>query len=436
MDNSTRRSFIQAGAAMAVGAQASRILGANDRVNVAIIGLGGRGTNHVDSYVKVTNGRVAGLCDVNQAALEKAQARVLKATQETPKGFDDMRKVFEDKSIDAVSFATPNHWHALGSIWAMQAGKDVYCEKPASHNLFEGYQMIAAARKYGRMLQIGSQWRTIEHCQKAVQLMREGVIGKIYMAKGLCFKTRRSIGRKPDTPTPPGVDWSQFLGPAPLRPFNELRFRYNWHWFWDTGNGDLGNQGVHQTDIVLWGLGKTTLPKYTMSMGGKLVYDDDQETPNTQMCTYDWGDGIQAQFEVRGLPTGPEGGLLNRGGNTIGNLFFGSDGFLSLDGSGFQVYKGDRGEKVMDVPAARGDSTVAHMQNFLDAVRSRKHESLNADIEVGMRAAAICHFANISYRLGRRVTWDDAARKFVGDAEANKMITRDYRKPYVVPEKV
>jgi predicted dehydrogenase len=436
MQNSTRRTFIQAGAAMAVGAQANRILGANDRINVAVIGLGGRGTNHVDSYVKLETGHLAGLCDVNQAALEKAQARVQRATQATPKGYDDMRKVFEDKSIDAVSFATPNHWHALGSIWAMQAGKDVYCEKPASHNLFESAQMIAAARKYGRMCQIGSQWRTIEHCQKAVKMLNEGVIGKVYLAKGLCYKVRRSIGKKPDSHTPPGVDWSQFLGPAPMRPFNELRFRYNWHWFWDTGNGDLGNQGVHQTDIVMWGLGKTTLPKHTMSMGGKLVYDDDQETPNTQMCLYDWGDGVQAQFEVRGLPTGGEQGLVARGGNTIGNIFFGSDGWLSLDSSGFKVFKGERGEMIHDVPSVRTDDTKDHMQNFLDAVRSRKRENLNADIEIGARAAGIVHLANISYRLGRRVTWDDASHKFVGDSEANKMIARDYRKPYVVPEKV
>jgi predicted dehydrogenase len=435
MENTTRRSFFQAGAAMAVGAQASRILGANDRVNMAVIGLGGRGGSHMDGYTRVETARVAALCDINQAAVERGQARVQKITQETPKSYDDMRKVFEDKGIDAVSFATPNHWHALGSIWAMQAGKDVYCEKPACHNLFEGYQMVAAARKYGRMLQIGSQGRTLAHCQQAIKLLREGIIGKVYMAKGLCFKQRLSIGRKPDSPTPPGVDWSQFLGPAPLRPFNELRFRYNWHWFWDTGNGDLGNQGVHQTDIVMWGLGKTTLPKYTMSMGGKLVYDDDQETPNQQMCCYDWGDGIQAQFEVRGLPTGPEGKLNSRR-DTVGNLFFGSDGYLSLDGSGFQVYKGHQGEKIMDVPAERGDSTANHMRNFLAAVKSRKHEDLNADISVGILAAGLCHVANIAYRLGRRVTWDDAARKFTGDSDANKMISRDYRKPYVVPERV
>ena len=186
----------------------------------------------------------------------------------------------------------------------------------------------------------------------------------------------------------------------------------------------------------MWGLGKTTLPKYTMSMGGKLVYDDDQETPNTQMCLYDWGDGVQAQFEVRGLPTGGEQGLVARGGNTIGNIFFGSEGWLSLDGSGFQVYKGERGEKIHDIPTVRTDDTKNHMQNFLDAVRSRKRENLNAEIEIGARAAGIVHLANISYRLGRRVTWDDAAHKFVGDSEANKMISRDYRKPYVVPERV
>jgi len=435
MSDTTRRNFL-AGAA-AIATQAHPILGANERVNLAVVGLGGRGNNHMDFYLKIPQARIMALCDVNQAALERGQAKVNRGAGENPKGYSDMRKLFDDKEVEAVSIATPNHWHALSAIWAMQAGKDVYCEKPASHNIFEGYQMVAAARKYGRMCQIGSQSRTIAHKVKAMKLLEEGVIGKIYMAKGLCFKRRKSIGKKADEPVPPGLDWSLFLGPAPMRPYNELRFRYNWHWFWDTGNGDIGNQGVHEMDIMAWGLGKTTLPKTVMSTGGKLLYDDDQETPNTQMTTFDWGDGVQGMFEVRGLITGGEGSLGKRGNNlnTIGNLFYGSDGWLAVDGGGFQVFKGENDEKVMDEKRTDND-TVPHMQNFLDAVKSRKYQDLHAEIEIGARAAALCHFANVAYRAGRKLTWDDKTRKFVGDVEANKMISRDYRKPYVVPEKV
>lgn len=433
MQDSTRRTFLKTGAA-AIATQARPILGANDRVNVGVVGLGGRGNNHMDYYLKIPQARISALCDVNQAALERGQAKVLKASGENPKGFADLHKLYEDKEVDAVSIATPNHWHALAAIWAMQAGKDVYCEKPASHNVFEGNQMIAAARKYGRMCQIGSQSRTIEHKVKAMRLLNEGVIGKVYMAKGLCFKRRKSIGHRADEPTPPGLNWDLFLGPAKLRPYNELRFKYNWHWFWDTGNGDIGNQGVHEMDIMLWGLGKTTLPKYTFSSGGKLVYNDDQETPNTQMVTYDWGDGVVGQFEVRGLLTGSEGGLVKKG-NVVGDLFYGSDGWMAVDGSGFQVYKGEKDELVMDEKRTDTD-TIPHMQNFLDAVKSRKYQDLHAEIEIGARAAAMCHLANISYRVGRKLTWDDKAHKFAGDAEANSHLTRDYRKPYVVPEKI
>ena len=219
-----------------------------------------------------------------------------------------MREVFDDKNVEAVSMPLPNHWHALATIWACQAGKDVYVEKPACHNIFEGQQMIEAARKYKRMVQIGSQSRSMAHKIKAMQLLHEGVIGKVYLAKGLCYKWRKSIGHKPDEPVPPGLDWDKFLGPAPMRAFNELRFHYNWHWFWDTGNGDIGNQGIHEMDIARWGLGKPGLPKSVVSTGGKYVYDDDQETPNTQIATFDYGDA-ELMFEVRGILTGSEGGL-------------------------------------------------------------------------------------------------------------------------------
>jgi len=432
MSDSSRRDLIRGVSAAA----ALRVLGANERVEVAVVGVGGRGTNHLTEYCKLPEARVAAVVDVNQAAQERAVALVEKLSGHKPKTYYDMREAFADKEIDAVSIATPNHWHVLSALWAVQAGKDVYVEKPLSHNIFEGRQMVAAARKYGRMVQVGHQSRSMPHKIRAAELLRQGVIGNVYMAKGLCYKRRKSIGKKPDTPTPAGVNWDLFLGPAPLRAFNELRFRYNWHWFWDTGNGDIGNQGVHEMDVARWGLGKA-LPVSVFSSGGKLAYDDDQETPNTQHAVFDYGNGVLMEFEVRGLLTLGEANLVRRGGNYVGDVFYGSDGMLCMDGSGFQVYKGENMELAMEEKAGRGDSeTGRHMANFLGAVKSRKYQDLSCDVQVGADSAALCHMANISYRLGRKLTYDPAGGKFVNDAEANKMITRNYRAPYIVPEKV
>ncbi|MEZ5401447.1 MAG: Gfo/Idh/MocA family oxidoreductase [Bryobacteraceae bacterium] len=413
-----------------------RVRGANDKVNVAIVGLGGRGTNHLQEYVKNAGFHVAAIVDVNQAAQERAVAFVKREQNYEPKAYSDMREAFADKSVDAVSIATPNHWHVLAALWAVQAGKDVYVEKPVSHNIFEGQQLTAAARKYNKIVQVGQQSRSIPHKQKAMQMLRDGAIGKVYMAKGYCYKRRKSIGHKPDMATPAGLDWERFLGPAPLRPFNELRFRYNWHWFWDTGNGDIGNQGVHEMDVALWGLGKTSFPKSVVSTGGKLVYDDDQETPNTQIAQFDFGDGTQMHFEVRGLLTPADGGLERRGANTVGDTFFGSDGALSIDHTGFRLYKGEEMKLAMEEPAARGVDTNAHIANFLTALKSRKHTDLNCDVAVGALSAAFCHLANISYRLGRKLEIDPGAQRFRSDDEANRMLTRNYRAPYVVPQKV
>src|SRR6266851_2585495 len=252
MTEPSRRNFLHTAAAALASTSASTLRGANEKVNVAVIGLGGRGRYHMSEYAKLPDARIAAICDVDQAALERGQAQVEKLTGQKPKGYADMRQVFDDKEVQAVSMPLPNHWHALSTIWACQAGKDVYVEKPASHNPFEGRKMVEAARKYNRMVQIGSQGRSAAHKIKAVQLLRDGAIGKVYLAKGLCFKRRPSIGRKPDGPVPPGLDWDKFLGPAPMRAYNENRFRYNWHWFWDTGNGDIGNQAVHDMDIARW----------------------------------------------------------------------------------------------------------------------------------------------------------------------------------------
>jgi predicted dehydrogenase len=406
-------------------------MGANDRVSLGIVGLGGRGMAHVGYYTRIPAAHIFALCDVNQAARERAQARLTKAGAEKGKEYKDMREMFADKNIDAVSIATPNHWHALATIWACQAGKDVYVEKPASYNIHEGWRMVETARKNNRMVQVGMQSRSTPHKIRAMQLLKEGTIGQLYMAKGLCFKRRKSIGHTPTEPVPAGLDWDLFLGPAPMRPFSKNRFAYNWHWFWDTGNGDIGNQGVHEFDIARWGMGDIGMPKTVVSTGGKYIYDDDQETPNTQLSTLGYGNA-EIVFEVRGLLTGPEGGVPVGPGNVVGNLFYGSDGWMWVDDSGFQVYKGEKNEKVMDEKRSGGDGSILHMTNFLDACKSRNVKDLHGDVEVGAISAALCHLSNISYRVGHSLKWDDSARKFAGDAEANKLITRDYRKPYVV----
>ncbi len=437
-EHTRRKFFFAASAAAAVSASRSRLTAANDKVNVAVIGLGGRGQAHMKAYSSLPDANIVALCDVDQSSLERGQQQVEKATGKKPTGYADMKQVFADKQVDAVSMPLPNHWHALATIWACQAGKDVYIEKPACFNVFEGEQMVATARKYNRMVQIGSQSRSMEHKIRAVKLLQDGVIGKVYLAKGLCFKKRPSIGHKDDSPIPPGVDWDKFLGPAPMRAFNELRFKYNWHWFWDTGNGDIGNQGIHQMDVARWGLG-VELPNSVSSTGGKYVFTDDQETPNTQIATFDYGDK-ELMFEVRGLPTGSEGNLPIRGENSISNLFYGADGWMAMDDNGFQVYKGYKNEKTMDEKnqdrEAKKDETSVHMANFVAGVKSRKLEDLHADVRIGATSADLVHLANISYRLKHELKFDPAAKKFIGNEDANKMLTRNYRAPYVVPKNV
>jgi predicted dehydrogenase len=333
-----------------------------------------------------------------------------------------------------VSIATPNHWHTLATIWACQAGKDVYCEKPASYNMFEGRQMVAAARKYNRMVQIGMQSRSLVHKQRAMALLRDGAIGQVYMARGICYKRRRSIGRTPPEPAPAGLNWDLFLGPAPMREYTRNRYAYNWHWFWDTGNGDIGNQGIHEMDIARWGLGRD-LPRAVVSTGGKYVYDDDQETANTQIATFDYGDA-ELVFEVRGLNTGGDAGIAASGPNFIGVTFFGSNGFMAVDERGFQIFLGDKREPGQSMKPAEKeiDATTPHMSNFLQAVKSRKASDLTADVQVGVTSAVLVHMANISYRLGRSLKFDAASGSF-GDAEADAMRTRpSYRTGFVVPE--
>ena len=434
MTTMERRTFILTSGASAI--QTQRAAGANDRVNVAVVGTRSRGRDHIDIYARQPGAAVAAVCDIDNAQAERAVALVEKAAAPKPKAYQDFRKLLEDKSVDAVSLATCNHWHALGAIWACQAGKDVYVEKPASHNLWEGRKMIEAAAKYGRVVQVGMQSRSIEHKQKAIELLRQGAIGKVYMAKGICYKRRKSIGKSPDGPVPAGVDYNQWLGPAPMRPFNPNRFHYNWHWFWDTGNGDIANQGVHEMDIARWGLGKQHLPKKVSSSGGKFAYDDDQETPNTLTTAYEFNVGGKAkmmEFEVRHWYSNHEAGINgDRPGNTIGNTFYGSDGYLVIDN--YNKYYSYQGKDHKPGPSRTERDT--HFENFIAGVRSRKREELNADIEEGAMSCVLVHLANISYRLGRTLHWDEKTWTVKNDPEANRMLTRNYRAPYIVPAKV
>lgn len=432
-----RRDFLPLSAAsLSLGAQS--ILGANDRVSVAVVGLGGRGNDHLTEFINLPGVEIAAICDVDPVAMEKAQGRIVASGRRAARQFSDMRRIIELAEVHAVSMATPNHWHALGAVWAMAAGKDVYCEKPASHDPAESRIMLEAARRHGRMLQVGMQSRSLPHKVEAVNLLRSGVIGEVYAAKGICYKRRKSIGHRADSAVPRGVDWDMFLGPAPMRPFNELRFKYNWHWFWDTGNGDLGNQGVHQMDVARWGLGLPdhhgTLRSVSAS-GGKLVYRDDQETPNTLAVTFEF-DGKQLIFEVRGLVAERVGDIGSPRGNCIGNVFYGADGFLELDDSTFRVYRGDDHALVQEGRDQTSSDTAPHIVNFLDAIKNRDHTSLHADIAIGAASADLCHFANISYRVDRKLTWAAAEHQWVGDAEANALMQRRNRPPYTWPEPV
>ena len=439
-----RRNFLRSsgGAAVAMTAVSySRIQGANDRLQVACIGVRGRGRGHIKEFSHRQETEVAAVVDIDQSVAERAAQYTAQLQGRKPTEYGDLRKMLENKSIDIVTIATTNHWHALATIWACQAGKDVYVEKPASHNIFEGRKMVEAARKYMRIVQVGHQSRSVSHKLRAVKLLREGIIGKIYMARGLCYKRRESIGVRKSSPIPPGVNYDLWLGPSQKIDFKENRFHYNWHWYWHFGNGDIGNQGVHEMDIARWGLGIDELPSSVYSSGGHFLYPDDQQTPNTQQAIFDYDDA-QLVFEVRGLLTGSEAELrpTSPGGHAIvGNIFFGSKGYMTVDLQGFKTFLGEKhqpGPSMEAVEKLHSGETTPHIENFLKAVQSRKFEDLNCDIEVGHLSAALCHMANISYRVGRKLLFDNKSETFPGDHEANKMLTRKYREPFVVPDKV
>lgn len=424
------------------------IIGANERINVAVIGIRGQGTAHIHNWCDIKesqNVRLKTLCDTDEQFFAERAKIVVDKTGVKPVTEWDMRKVFEDKEIDAVSFAVPNHWHALGTIWACQAGKHVYVEKPASHNIFEGRKMIDAARKYKRRVQVGFQNRSIVNVMEAIDFMHKGGIGDIYMARGLCYKPRDSFGISKDSEPPASLHYDEWLGPASKRPYNEKKGHYNWHWFWETGNGDTGNQGPHQFDIARWGLNKNEHPITVHSMGGIFGIDPKecaQETPNTQTSILKYADGKILEFETRGRYSNGESNL----GISIGNIFYGTNGYLEIDGETWKAYRQREkepfaGSKKVEDRNKELTSTVAtngapHWINFLDAIRAEDDKKLHCDIHEGYLSSCLPHLSNISYRLGRELKFDGAKEKFVNDKDADALLTRKYREPYVVPQNV
>lgn len=442
MGKINRREFV--GVSAAAWAAAPMVLnkqafaGANDRIQVACCGLHGRGQDHLRGFQALKNVEVAALCDIDESVLADRLKEFEQRGWRKPKVYTDVRKLLEDPDIHVVSFATPNHWHALGTVWACQAGKDVYVEKPASHNIWEGRKMVEAARAHDRIVQTGLQIRSSIAIQAAVDYLQSGQLGEVYMAKGLCYKWRDTIGHTPDEPVPAGVHYDLWLGPAPQRPFSRNRFHYNWHWQWPYGNGDIGNQGVHQLDVARWGLGLDTHPVKVTSMGGHVMFEDDQETPNLLHTSFEYapaaGGGKMKllQFEVRHWITNHEGQIGEGPDNTVGVIFYGSEGYLVVDS--YQSWHAILGRKREPGPSATvgGD----HYQNFIDAVRTRDRSRLNCDIEEGYKSTVLAHLANISYRVGQSLNFDPETEQFVGNEEANALLTRDYRAPFVVPKAV
>lgn len=461
--------------------------GPNSEVRLALLGLGGidiegsvggRGRQLLQRIAKTPGAKVVALCDVDETVLQNGVG-LLKEQGQQVKAHRDLRHVLDDKEIDAVVVALPNHWHALATVWACQAGKDVYVEKPFSHSIWEGRQMVAAARKHDRIVQTGMQSRSSEMLASFLKKVRDGELGAIRSVHALIYRARAGIARvdKP-TPIPSSVDYNLWCGPTPMAPLMRKHLHYEWHWFWATGNGEIGNNGPHTIDIARWALGQEQLPPRALSIGGRFGVDDSAETPNTQIAFYDY-QPAPLICEVRNLrQDGKDIGKFR--GTNRGIVVDCEGGHLVGDATGGTMFD-KQGKKIQDFKSPSGHEE-SHMANFVEAVRSRKGSMLRAEAEVGHVSAACCHMANISHRLGTTdspdamrekiganselkdalercheylrangvdlnsasavlgpwVEWDAAQQKFSGEfgEAANKLEEPAYRKPFEVPRLV
>lgn len=443
MDRRTFLKYSTSSVAAAAAGVSLNVQGANNKVVVGIMGLKGRGAFLMEEFAKREDVEVRYLADPDTRLFEQRAPLLEKVTGAKATCVGDFRKILDDPEVHGVVMGTPDHWHALGTILACQAGKDVYVEKPTSHNIWESRKMIEAARKYNRVVQVGAQNRSAEYCHKAFEYVHSADFGDIHFVRVLNSKLRSTIGRQPDQPEPPaGVDYDMWLGPAPMRPFNENHFHYAWHWFWAYSGGDIINDGVHQMDIARWMIDKT-YPKSVMSAGGIYFYDDDQETPDTHTANWDF-DGLTMAFEqtlwspymkktpmeMRDkdiLPTWPFSGTRIEVYGTKQMMF------LGRHGGGWEAYDAD-GKSVAIQHGGFTASNDGHIANFVDCIRSREMPS--GDIEKLHYSTLLCHYGNIAYRVGRKLHIDPATEGFVNDDEANALVKRPYREPWVVPETV
>ena len=476
MHRPNRRAFLKgsiaagAFAGFAIGGTkaSGRILGANDAIRVGVAGLNGRGGTHVDEFTKADGVEVTYLIDPDSRTFADRVKTVENRGGKTPKTVADVRRALDDPNLDVLSIATPNHWHALMTVWACAAGKDVYVEKPCSHTVLEGRAEVEAARKHDRIVQQGTQGRSIRRWAEVAELARTGKLGKLLVSRALCYKPRPTIGLKPNSTPPAELDYDLWLGPATALPYNANYVHYNWHWFWPFGNGDIGNQGVHQMDVARWMIPGATLPNSVVSLGGRFGYEDQAETPNTLVTAFDF-DGTPLIFEVRGL----ESDYYQ--GQKVGNILHFEAGVVT-DNSYYP--EGQSGSAPLPEVEAELGPGRGHFENFIEAVRSHKSDDLNAEILEGHRSSALCHLANISYRLGAltpadggspiqdaveplaeaidrtrshladangldlakldfrvgpKLAFDPQAERFVDAPEADRMLTRTYRPPFVIP---
>lgn len=439
----TRRQFLGRSTAAAIFAGTivhSRVFGANSRIGMCTIGFNGQGGGHIREIVQMKqDAEYVALCDVDSNVLERGGKVVETAQGKAPKLYKDIRQALEDKNIQAVTIATPNHWHALAAVWACQAGKDVYVEKPMAHSAYEGRQLVAAAEKYKRVVQHGTQSRANATLIRDIQLIQNGLIGQVAESRGYVYKNgnRGSIGHGKPGPVPDYLDWKLWQGPSADHQYYinvdrkkpGLYVHYDWHYFWEYGNGEIGNQGVHQMDIACWGHNRG-LPVKVYSSGGRYGLNDDGQTPNTQATTFTYADGSIMTFEVRNLGSFPEAEAGN-----CGNSFFGTKGMYVVD-KGFFTYKeGRMGERVpIEIPDnALKPEKVGKWEHFFKAVRSRKPEDLTVSTLDAHKSCVHCQLGNIAYRLGRSLEFDPATERFK-DREANKYLKRDYRKGFEVPQ--
>jgi predicted dehydrogenase len=480
MSRITRRQFLAGSAALTAAAflPTSRVLGANNDIRVAVVGVGGRGGNHINEVGKIPGVRITALCDCDSRGLGNAAASLAKKNVKV-QTYTDIRKLLDDKSIDGIFIATPNHWHSLCAVWACQAGKDVYVEKPVSHEIWEGRKVVEAARKYNRIVQAGTQSRSDRGLVELFDYIHKGNIGAVQWVRGFCYKRRASIGKVTEpTPIPDYIDYDLWCGPAPKVPLMRKNLHYDWHWVYVTGNGDIGNQAVHEIDMCRWALGYKTLPPRVVSIGGRLGYDDDSDTANTQLTIFDYKP-VPIIFEVRGLARRSNEEIMdNFRGVRIGFVVQCENGYYAGGSSGGWVYDA-KGERLKQF---NQNGSGEHQANFIAAMRSRKISDLHADIAEGHISSALCHMGNISYRVGQQIPkqdaadvlkanplaaeslekmkehlvandvdlrktsltvgpWlemDAAAEKFTGPfaAEANKLVRREYRKPFEIRDQV